>query len=109
MMILTLLANEASEIGDRACYIAGSSAIGCGGTGLLAPGGFVNTAVNTVIFIVGALSVIMVIVGGLRYVLSGGDAAGLKSAKETIIYALVGLAISLLSFAIVGFVITRLG
>lgn len=104
----TMIAAAASEIGDRACYIAGSGAIGCG-TGLFAAGGFVTNAINTVIMIIGALSVIMIIIGGLRYVLSGGDAAGLKSAKDTILYALVGLAISLLSFAIVSFVISRLG
>lgn len=108
-MIFSLLASTATEIGDKACYIAGSGAIGCGEKSLLAPGGFVNTAINTVIFIVGALSVIMVIIGGLRYVLSGGDAAGLKSAKETIIYALVGLVVALLSFAIVSFIINRVG
>lgn len=107
-MISLLAATTASDIGTKACDVAGSGAIGCS-TGLLASGGFVNSAINTVIFIIGALSVIMIIVGGLRYVLSGGDAAGLKSAKETIIYALVGLVIALLSFGIVGFVITRVG
>lgn len=108
MSIASLLAVSASDVGNTACYVAGGGAIGCG-TGLFASGGFVATAINTVIFIVGALSVIMVIIGGLRYVLSGGDAAGLKSAKETIIYALVGLIISLLSFAVVGFVINQIG
>lgn len=107
-MFISLLATTASEIGDKACVIAGSGAVGCG-KGLLEPGGFVNNAINTVIFIIGALSVIMIIIGGLRYVLSGGDAAGLKSAKDTILYALVGLVIALLSFGIVGFVITRVG
>ena len=108
-MNFALLATTAQDIGNKACYIAGSGAIGCGGTGLLAPGGFVNNAINAVIFVIGALSVVMIIIGGLRYVLSGGDAAGLKSAKETIIYSLVGLVIALLSFTIVGFVINKVG
>lgn len=107
-MILSLLATTASEIGDKACETAGSGAIGCG-KGLLDQGGFVTTAINTVIFIIGALSVVMIIIGGLRYVLSGGDPAGLKSAKETIIYSIVGLVVALLSFGIVSFVITRVG
>lgn len=106
-MIFNFLAITASEIGDRACVTAGSGAIGCGGTGLLDKGGFVTTAINTVIFIIGALSVIMIIIGGLRYVLSGGDAAGLKSAKDTILYALIGVVVSLLAFALVSFVIGR--
>ena len=100
---------DPANIGKTACSVAGSGAIGCGGTSLLAQGGFVANAINTVLIIVGALSVIMVIVGGLRYTLSGGDSAGLKSAKDTIMYALIGLAITLLSFAIVSFVINKLG
>lgn len=105
-----MLAVDPATLGTKACNVAGSGAIGCGsGKGLLAPGGFVFNAINTVILVVGALSVIMIIIGGLRYVLSGGDSAGIKSAKDTIIYSLVGLVVALLSFAIVSFVITRLG
>jgi len=107
-MIFSLLATTAKEVGDTACTVAGSGAIGCG-AGLLDKGGFVNNAINAVIVLIGALSVIMVIIGGLRYVLSGGDAAGLKSAKDTILYALIGLVIALLSFSVVGFVINRVG
>lgn len=107
-MMLSMLATTASEIGDKACRNAGAGAIGCG-TGILEKGGFVNNAINAALFIIGALSVIMVIIGGLRYVLSGGDSAGLKSAKDTILYALVGLVVALLSFALVGFVINRVG
>lgn len=107
-MIKSFLAASADQIGQKACEVGGNDALGCG-TGLLSPGGFVNNAINTVIIVVGALSVIMVVVGGLRYVLSGGDAQGLKSAKDTILYALVGLVIALLSYAIVGFVIGKVG
>lgn len=106
-LALLFAATDPAEIGKTACNL-GNDAIGCG-TGLLAAGGFVSNMINTVIVLIGALSVIMVIIGGLRYTLSGGDAAGLKSAKDTILYALIGLAVSLLSFAIVSFVISRLG
>jgi hypothetical protein len=104
--MFTYLATAASEIGNKACSVS-PDAIGCG-TGLFSAGGFVFNAINTLIMIIGALSVIMIIIGGLRYVLSGGDSAGLKSAKDTILYALIGLAVSLLSFAMVSFVISRL-
>lgn len=107
-MIVSLLATTASDIGNKACYIAGSGAIGCG-KGLFEKGGFVTNAINTAIFIIGALSVIMIIIGGLRYVLSGGDATGLKNAKDTILYALIGLVVALLSFGMVSFIITRVG
>jgi hypothetical protein len=106
-LALLFAATDPAEIGKAACNL-GNDAIGCG-TGLLAAGGFVNNMINTVIVLIGALSVIMIIIGGLRYTLSGGDAAGLKSAKDTILYALIGLAVSLLSFAMVSFVISRLG
>jgi len=106
-MAQALLATSASDIGKTACSVA-QDAIGCGSTGLLAADGFVFNTIKMVIVIIGALSVIMVIIGGLRYTLSGGDSAGLKSAKDTIVYALVGLAVSLLSFTIVSFVISRL-
>ncbi len=107
-MSLLMFATAASEIGKQACAIAGAGAVGCE-TSIFAKGGFVNNAIDTVIMIIGALSVLMVIIGGLRYVLSGGDSAGIKSAKDTVMYALIGLAVALLSYALVGFVIKRVG
>lgn len=62
---------------------------------------------NTLIFIIGAIAVIMVIIGALRYVLSNGDATGVKNAKDTILYSLIGVVVSLLAFALVSFVIGR--
>lgn len=64
---------------------------------------------NTLIFVVGAVAVIMIIIGGLRYVLSNGDAAGLKSAKDTILYSLIGVVVALVAYALVSFVIGRFG
>ncbi|HWZ65686.1 MAG TPA: hypothetical protein VNX65_02720 [Patescibacteria group bacterium] len=69
-------------------------------------GGTLKALSNGLIFLVGAISVIMVIIGGLRYTLSGGDQAGINSAKNTIIYSLVGVVVSFVSYAIVNFVIT---
>ena len=57
------------------------------------------------LFLVGAISVIMVVVGGLRYVISGGNTTNVGAAKNTILYAIVGLVISLLAYAIINFVI----
>lgn len=105
-MFQAFLATAASEIGTKACSVS-PDAIGCGKS-IFAADGFVFNAIKTVIVIIGALSVIMVIIGGLRYTLSGGDSAGLKSAKDTVLYALVGLAVALLSFSLVSFVISRL-
>ena len=60
---------------------------------------------NTLIFIVGAVSVIMMILGGLRYVISNGDQKNITAAKDTILYAVIGLIVALASYAIVNFVI----
>ena len=64
---------------------------------------------NTLLFFVGIISVMMLIWGGLRYVVSGGDSKKVTDAKNTILYAIIGLIISLLSYAIVGFVINAVG
>lgn len=67
--------------------------------------GIFTTISNVMLFLVGAVSVIMVVVGGLRYVISGGNSASVGAAKNTILYAIVGLVIALLAYAIVNFVI----
>jgi hypothetical protein len=53
--------------------------------------------------------VIMIIVAGLRYVTSNGDPQTASKAKNTIIYAIIGLVIAILSYAIVNFVLSQLG
>jgi glucose uptake protein GlcU len=65
----------------------------------------IKTLVNTLIFILGAIAVIMIVVGGIRYTTSNGDASGIKSAKDTILYAVVGVVVSLLAYTIVNFVL----
>lgn len=59
---------------------------------------------NIVFLVAGLLSVTFIIIGGFKYTVSGGDSAGLKSAKETITYAIVGLIITLLAFGIVNYI-----
>jgi len=63
---------------------------------------------NTLLLAIGMISVIMIIIGGIRYALSGGDEKAVTAAKDTILYAVVGLVIALLSYAIVNFVLTRI-
>jgi hypothetical protein len=59
---------------------------------------------DTLIFVVGAVSVIMIIVGGLRYVTSNGDSKQAESARNTILYAVIGIIVAIASYAIVTFV-----
>jgi len=67
--------------------------------------GIFRTITNVLLFILGAISVIMIIIGGLRYVVSGGNSTAVTAAKNTILYAIVGVIVALLAYAIVNFVL----
>ena len=65
----------------------------------------VALVINIFSWIVGVISVIMIIFGGFKYITSGGDAGNVTAAKNTILYAIVGLIIVALSQVIVQFVL----
>lgn len=65
----------------------------------------VTKVLNIFSWVVGVVSVIMIIFGGFKYITSGGDANGVTGAKNTILYAIVGLVIVALAQVIVRFVI----
>ena len=71
--------------------------------------GIVNTVINTMLFIVGILSVIMIIFAGIRYVTAHGDKGQVESAKNTLIYAIVGLIIAIVAYALVNWVANLFG
>ena len=73
---------------------------------LFGSGGIFQTVTNVLLFIIGAVSVIMLILGGIRYTISQGDSAAVTSAKNTILYAIIGLVVAILAYAAVNFVIT---
>lgn len=64
-----------------------------------------TTIVNILLFLIGAISVIMLIVGGIRYTTSAGNSAAVTGAKNTILYAIIGLIIAFLAYAIVNWVL----
>lgn len=68
----------------------------------------VGKVINVLSFVVGVISVIMVIIGGLKYVTSGGDSSKVSSAKDTILYAIVGLVVVAMSQVIVRFVLKQI-
>lgn len=70
--------------------------------------GVFRQVTNTILYVVGIVAVIMLIVGGIRYVVSGGDSKKVTDAKNTVLYAIIGLVISLLAYAIVNFVMSAL-
>jgi hypothetical protein len=59
------------------------------------------------LFIVGIISVIMIIVGGILYAVSAGDASNVERAKATIMYAVIGLLVAFFAYAIVNWVVDR--
>ena len=71
--------------------------------------GLIKTVVNVLLWAVGALSVIMIIFSGFRYITSAGDAAKTKSAQSTLTYAVVGLIVAVFAWAIVNIVLDRIG
>ncbi len=67
----------------------------------------VKLVVSILSFIVGLAAVIMIIVGGFKYITSSGDSSNISSAKSTILYAIVGLVIAVLAQVIVRFVLNQ--
>jgi magnesium-transporting ATPase (P-type) len=65
----------------------------------------IKNIVNVLLFILGAIAVIMIVVGGIRYTTSNGDSSAITSAKNTILYAVIGLVVAMLAYAIVNFII----
>lgn len=75
---------------------------------LVGPDGVFTKISNTLLLVIGIISVVMLIYGGFRYIISGGDNKKVADAKNTILYAIIGLIISLLAYAIINFVITAI-
>lgn len=65
----------------------------------------VMIVVNTLLFVIGIISVIMIIIGGIMYTTSAGDSGAVTKAKNTILYAVIGLVVALLALAIVNWVV----
>lgn len=69
--------------------------------------GLITNVINVLLFVVGIISVVMIIIGGIMYATSAGDAGAVTKAKNTILYAVIGLVVAFLAFAIVNWVVNR--
>ena len=113
-VLIPTAANAAGTTGQNCVdTISGGIAGGAGcaqgngqGTLLFGQGGIFQTITNVLLYVIGAISVIMLIIGGIRYVVSGGDSGAVTSAKNTILYAVIGIVVAILAYALVNFVIT---
>lgn len=83
-------------------------AAGCSGTSQNGLFNVIQAILNTIISIAGIVAVIFIIVGGVQYMTSSGDAGKAKKAKDTILYAVIGLVVCALAFAIVNFVLATI-
>ena len=70
--------------------------------------GLIKKVVNLLLWAIGIISVIMIIIGGIRYATSNGDSNQVTAAKNTIMYAVIGLVIAIFAYAIVKFVFVQI-
>ena len=68
----------------------------------------IQAIINAVIGVLGLICVVIIIIGGVNYMTSSGDAGKVKKAKDTILYGIIGLVICVLAFAIVNFVLANI-
>jgi hypothetical protein len=101
------LASAATAAGDACAALGAGSDCSKNPSGSTSVNSVLATAINIMSFIVGVIAVIMIIVGGLKFVTSGGDANNVSAAKNTILYAIVGLVVVALAQAIVRFVLHK--
>lgn len=106
-MILGLITNVAPSAcsgssiytpSDASCYSTQLPTVAASSSEL-------QTILQILFAILGALAVLFIVIGGFSYVASGGEAQAMKKAKNTIMYAIVGLVVAILAEAIVTFVL----
>jgi hypothetical protein len=68
----------------------------------------VKSAINILLYVAGVIAVIIIVVGGLRFVTSEGDAQAANKAKNAVIYALTGLVVAVLAYALVNFILDKI-
>lgn len=95
---------------ELACDALNTGAGSCGpGDGETEANSLIKISVNVLSVVAGIIAVFMLIIGGLRYITSNGDSGSLTSARNTIIYAIIGLVIVAISQVFVQFVVGSLG
>lgn len=95
------------QIQCGACSAAGATSCNPGGSSTTISD-TIKKVINIISVFAGAIAVLMIIIGGFRYVTSAGNAEATKSARSTIVYAVVGLVIIALAQIIVHFVLNNI-
>lgn len=68
----------------------------------------VTRITNLLMWALGIVSVIMLVIGGFKFTTSGGSPEQVKSAKNTIMYAIIGIVVAIVAWAVVDFVVKQL-
>ncbi len=98
-----LVCKQTDSEGNKSTVCAPSS-----GNPLTGPTGVINRIANIFALITGIAAVIFIIIGGFEYVRSGGESAKVNKAKNTIIYAIIGLVVVVIARSIVGLAVSKL-
>lgn len=109
--ILVPITAFAANATDPACSGAAMSSPVCqsgNSDPLTGPNGLIIKAASIISYFIGFISVIMIIIAGIKFATSNGSSEGVASARNTIIYALIGLAIAASSQLIVRFVLSKI-
>lgn len=96
---------------QAACSGEGSQSSACqqdGSNPVSGQDGILVRAAQIVAIVTGVAAVIIIIIGGIQFVLAGGDSSKVASARNTIIYALIGLVVAIAAQSIITFVLNRL-
>jgi hypothetical protein len=97
---------------DAACGRAGGSSATCKakseGSSREGAAKQVQGVINLILMLLGILAVIMIIIGGYRYVTANGDEGSVKQGKDTILYSCIGLVLAIMSYGIVNFIVDRM-
>jgi len=110
-VVMPLTAHAAADIKTNLCSGAdlkfGGTNCTTNGTAEASVNGIVALIINIFSVVVGVIAVIFIIIGGIKYVTSGGEATNITAAKNTIMYAIVGLVVVALAQILVRFVLNK--
>ena len=91
-------------------FIAQTSKVDSGSAGIpkvAADDKSLASIIGATFLVIGGIAVLFLVIGAFRYIISNGDQGAITKAKNTILYAIIGLVISMLAFTIVQFVLGR--
>jgi O-antigen/teichoic acid export membrane protein len=102
VLVLPVLPVGAVDVISDTCVQSPDSAICKGKDEKVQP--VLKTVVDTLLFVVGIIAIVMIIVGAIRYTLSAGEAKKIEDAKNTILYAVIGLVVAFSAYAMISWV-----